>query len=991
MNNADNTQTELTKIQQLIAATQEALKSLPPAQLEAALAPLRAQEATLLGERAVLVRGNVGGSIITGNNNKIKIVNNIYHGPPTDDPAQALRIYREVLLNDTNQLGLDGLDVSAADPTSNARALRLAHVYVTLNTTHKQTIAEGSREDNSEESIPITALGACGRDNKLVLTGDPGGGKSTFVNHLAYALCAHQLARPGDWRAQLTPEHNSLRPAQLDLLPLKLILRDFAATLPTDPRAIAEYKKKTPPLLALTQFITAQLQRQNLGFVEKPLFEELQAGRVWLLLDGLDEVTNPSQRELVRAAVLAFAQRYPDCRYTVTCRILAYEDKSYQLADFAKYELDEFDEEQRQRFVQGWYDELVARERLDRGKADILAGRLRQSIQARADLRRLAGNPLLLTIMALVNTHKTALPEGRAQLYEEVVEMLLWRWEAVKLEQNEGVTLRQLLEQVGRTDQELQRALAQVALTVHAQIGAEDDTEKVADVSRQQLYDALAPFSADHGWAQQMVAVMQARAGLLVERLPHLFTFPHRTFQEYLAGVALANSHDKEGQPDFPQRAVAVAHLPQWRTVILLAVGYLIYVKPEPYRVLALLAELCPTQPRQSETGWRQVWLAGEVVLEMKAQRMQDTEQGRTLLPRIRQRLTELISTGQLPPRERAEAGDVLAELGDPRRGITEVDQMELCLVPGGRCWLGDDKSGKGRWYDGLDQPYWLARYPVTVGQWRQFVQISGHEPNRSRSLDAPDNQPVVWVNWYDAVAFCAWLNERWQEAGWLPEGYVATLPSEAEWEKGARGVVNEQVAMSNEQKFVVPNALRASLVAASRAHPNPKSKTKNPKSPYPWGDAPEVETNEAGETVYRSNCKSTGIERVCAVGSFPAGDSPVGCAEMSGQMWEWTRTKDDGSDPVQLDLGQEAINAPANKRSFGSNLFERKYLPEVEMNFQRVFKYDSVVLRGGGYHWEKNVCSVRFAGSPDGTLGVGGDVGWRVCVSPFSPPPAER
>jgi formylglycine-generating enzyme required for sulfatase activity len=131
---------------------------------------------------------------------------------------------------------------------------------------------------------------------------------------------------------------------------------------------------------------------------------------------------------------------------------------------------------------------------------------------------------------------------------------------------------------------------------------------------------------------------------------------------------------------------------------------------------------------------------------------------------------------------------------------------------------------------------YWIGRYPVTVAQFRAFVEASGHRPKDPKSLKGPDDHPVVYVTWYDTLAFCRWLSER--------AGLPVTLPSEAEWEKAARGTDGRI---------------------------------------YPWSDEPPDETrcnfgDLAGGTT--------------PVGHYsPQGDSPYGCADMAGNVWEWTRS----------------------------------------------------------------------------------------------------
>jgi len=102
-----------------------------------------------------------------------------------------------------------------------------------------------------------------------------------------------------------------------------------------------------------------------------------------------------------------------------------------------------------------------------------------------------------------------------------------------------------------------------------------------------------------------VIEAIRLRAGLLLERAPEVFTFPHRTFQEYLAGAHLA------AQADFARQASRLSEQGAlWREVILLAVGRLVYLAGDTDKPLALVGELCPRRrkiprPPGARRGWR--------------------------------------------------------------------------------------------------------------------------------------------------------------------------------------------------------------------------------------------------------------------------------------------------------------------------------------------------------------------------------------------------
>ena len=185
----------------------------------------------------------------------------------------------------------------------------------------------------------------------------------------------------------------------------------------------------------------------------------------------------------------------------------------------------------------------------------------------------------------------------------------------------------------------------------------------------------------------------------------------------------------------------------------------------------------------------------------------------------------------------------------------------------------------------------------MTVVQFRAFVEASGHRPDYPDSLKGPDDHPVVRVSWYDALAYCRWLSER--------AAIPVTLPSEAEWEKAARGTDGRI---------------------------------------YPWGDEPP----DAGRCNFGGNVGST-----TPVGRYsPRGDSPYGCADMAGNVWEWTRS------------------------------LYRKYPYDPKDGRENVEAGESRVMRGGVfYNGVRYVrCAARYGLNPLSWYGSGG---FRLVASP--------
>jgi formylglycine-generating enzyme required for sulfatase activity len=214
--------------------------------------------------------------------------------------------------------------------------------------------------------------------------------------------------------------------------------------------------------------------------------------------------------------------------------------------------------------------------------------------------------------------------------------------------------------------------------------------------------------------------------------------------------------------------------------------------------------------------------------------------------------------------------------------------RMALCLVPAGPFWMGTPESDKQASDDekplhkvDIGYDYWIGRFPVTVAELSAFVQATGyrtvaeregaeytwqHPLGRNSDVRGKPNHPVREVSWHDAIAFCDWLCRV--------SGRQVGLPSEAEWEKAARGGLT-----------IPPAGIFCQLQQLDAPIANRQSPISNLKLVrlYPWGD----------ELPDRTRANLWDHEKdTTPVGKYsPRGDSPCGCCDMAGNVWEWTRS----------------------------------------------------------------------------------------------------
>ena len=778
------------------------------------------------------------------------------------------------------------LAAMGADP-GKEDTVTLEDVYISLNTTVEREIKKREKKAEEDELLldplasvkPLSAMDAIGEASHVVLLGKPGSGKSTFINQIIVSYI------------EALQNQKSERPANLPvgLIPIKIVLRDLAQRLAGAglPEGLPGMKQHDLAGLLLDQAVHDLADLDARDF-EDDLVEAFRSKKCLLVLDGLDEV-QLHLREAVREVVRAVVSMYKPQRLIITCRIRSYQEESGRIPLLATYTLAPFNDDQKRLFARGWYRTPANRQRFSESEAktrsDLLA-----TAATDGSLSELAANPMLLTTMAIIHQRDIGLPEERVKLYLLAVDVLVRRWQRAKTQFDEEKN-NEALEAFLQDDRRLRRTLTRLAYEAHR---SKEAVQEAADLSRKEAVFILEAdeYLGSLGLAEAFLDYVDHRSGLLVGHgggvgagsKPVSYSFPHRTFQEYLAGCYLVSLPDLSG--------ALIDHAKEgsyWYEAVKLGLEELLHNREREWELISLAYPLSPiTYPEQLDRQRLILWagfIASLVGADLIASDTRFPEQGPAFLRRIKEQFTGVLG-GTLPPIEQAEAGRILSRLGDPREELLTLEAMPFSYVSAGPFLMGDKTVE-------VDVPYgyWISQYPVTNAQFEWFEKSGGYEESqwwteagwawlkkqgqqgKMRYKDPFDlpNHPVVVVSWYEAYAFTQWLTAEVRKQGWIEETTEIKLPNEPEWEKAARGglQVPEEIKLSRLQNLTGTTSVSL-------------EKNSYPDRRYPWGEKITAEHCNYGES---------GIGSTTTPGCFPQGMSPYGVHELSGNVWEWNRS----------------------------------------------------------------------------------------------------
>lgn len=465
--------------------------------------------------------------------------------PGTATDALVIDSYRQFIIKDCGRMTIEGV---AADTETAKQKFDIEQLFVPLKVNAVQPDIAATDPDREiklkkwqeKHKDPVPFGAALKGNRKIALLALPGGGKTLLLKRLAVAYADKD-------RREVT--NDQLPP--LDVLPLLIRCREWRDHI----------RLPIPGMIKRIGEITG---RPELDGLFDAIVGRLTNGRILLLVDGLDEIHNDADRTIFVEHLESFLSEYPRIRLIVTSREAGFSLVAPNITRFCtKWRVSALDDDAIKLLCSYWHQLMSGESRESIEDAENVS----EAIINSDALKRLAENPLLLTMLLVVKHGYGRLPPDRVSLYERAVEVLLDTW---NIKGHEALSPREAVPQLAYIAFRMMKEGKQTVTEKQLLRIVEDCRAKVPLVN---LYAKDTP--------SQFLKRVELRSSLLLEggrvseggKVVPFYQFRHLTFQEYLAAVAAVEGH----YDDYEQGASPLVPLAQtilsdeWKEIIPMA------------------------------------------------------------------------------------------------------------------------------------------------------------------------------------------------------------------------------------------------------------------------------------------------------------------------------------------------------------------------------------------------------------------------------------
>jgi len=843
--------------------------------------------------------------------------------PPAPDFQKAEEKYQNKLRSELNTISLLGSSVIQPFP------LRLKDIFVPLEmydgSGGERGLCSivGNAGDELASHWPEHVMQETFKKYSVMLViGDPGSGKTTLMKY--YALTCLDANPP------LSQELSD--PVRVFFLPLREL-------------SIGE---------SLSSNLSAWSERNYL-IIEPAVFDSwLDGDPSLVLLDGLDEVSDPQERKEVCRWVGKMIGVFSKAKFVVTSRptVLRAEEGISFGFEHQRVTVKDFSQAQQIEFLNNWYQAALLHgirpaecseelwEQQQKGEAKKLTDAIVAYLQKPENkgIRELAAIPMLLQIMAILWKDRKFLPGRRQELYSAALDYLL---DYRDRERN----LKPLL-----SADDARRVLAPVALWMQEILENDEADRNAVQAKIQETLDGISqPYSVE-----EICRNLVDRAGVLVEHGKATYVFRHKTFREYLAGVQLKEEWFEEGRLEMIVQQFG-EESGWWDEVILFLMGQsngklfdkfmkLLFASPVSddftSKQKALLSQVVEESPEKSLEALCSA-LLDKTATNTYRQRSLLVTLKAIALPKSLETLHEFRTTGLALNNDINEMAEDVIRLIQKFSGVDSIKVMtesrnqvslgvrpaiirnpfeydaQYILIPGG-IYIFSVMNNEITVPD-----IYFAKYPVTNRQYRSFIGFLG-------------GKPVERENSLTIQTYTQALHELANSRSESVEGFADYLKGESDLVKrfasgrdGDRKFNKDDqpvsgvtffdartyclwLSMLSGSEYRLPTEEEWEWAAGGRREEPGRVLEVNK---YPWGDKPEPTPKHAN---FNENEGAT-----TPVGRYPDGATPEGLYDMAGNVWEWMENWYDNDKDVKALRGGSWLIKPEDLRCSARGIYD--------------------------------------------------------------------